>query len=249
MIKLSKIQLGFTLAEVLITLGIIGVVAAMTLPTLIQKYKERETVSRVNQFYSMFSQAYLMAIREHGTFDQWGLNAGKLETDEEGVTRAGAEYIESWNRFFEIMGKYLKHTSFEPLTSEYIAKKDGVSDEINIKRGLQLANGIAIRSVWFYGSVGNCKPNTKCGDLYIVTDGGTLTELREDGKEYPRNKNFAFKIYSDRIEPYGFDNDSFKTDCLTGKKFTKCTGWVIRNKNMDYLHCKDLDMNTKTKCK
>lgn len=30
---------GFTLAEVLITLGIIGVVAAMTLPVLIQKHK------------------------------------------------------------------------------------------------------------------------------------------------------------------------------------------------------------------
>lgn len=32
---------GFTLAEVLITLGIIGVVAALTIPTLIQNYKDR----------------------------------------------------------------------------------------------------------------------------------------------------------------------------------------------------------------
>ncbi len=32
---------GFTLAEVLITLGIIGVVSAMTIPTLIQNYNER----------------------------------------------------------------------------------------------------------------------------------------------------------------------------------------------------------------
>lgn len=32
---------GFTLAEVLITLGIIGVVAAMTLPTLIQNYQKQ----------------------------------------------------------------------------------------------------------------------------------------------------------------------------------------------------------------
>lgn len=30
---------GFTLAEVLITLGIIGVVAAMTIPAVINKYK------------------------------------------------------------------------------------------------------------------------------------------------------------------------------------------------------------------
>ena len=34
---------AFTLAEVLITLGIIGIVAALTLPSLIQSYKERVT--------------------------------------------------------------------------------------------------------------------------------------------------------------------------------------------------------------
>ena len=32
---------GFTLAEVLITLGIIGVVAAMTLPGLVQNYQKK----------------------------------------------------------------------------------------------------------------------------------------------------------------------------------------------------------------
>lgn len=34
---------GFTLAEVLITLGIIGIVAVMTLPTLIQKNKKKRS--------------------------------------------------------------------------------------------------------------------------------------------------------------------------------------------------------------
>ena len=35
--KITKHLKAFTLAEVLITLGIIGVVAAMTIPTLISK--------------------------------------------------------------------------------------------------------------------------------------------------------------------------------------------------------------------
>lgn len=35
---------GFTLAEVLITLGIIGVVAAMTIPTLVSKSQQRQHV-------------------------------------------------------------------------------------------------------------------------------------------------------------------------------------------------------------
>lgn len=40
---------GFTLAEVLITLGIIGVVAAMTMPTLVEKHKEQVTVAKVKK--------------------------------------------------------------------------------------------------------------------------------------------------------------------------------------------------------
>lgn len=35
-------QKGFTLAEVLITLGIIGIVASMTMPTLIGKYQKNK---------------------------------------------------------------------------------------------------------------------------------------------------------------------------------------------------------------
>lgn len=41
---------AFTLAEVLITLGIIGIVAAMTLPTIIQKQYQKEASSRLKNF-------------------------------------------------------------------------------------------------------------------------------------------------------------------------------------------------------
>lgn len=41
--------LSFTMAEVLITLGIIGIVAAMTLPALIQKYQKQETSARLKK--------------------------------------------------------------------------------------------------------------------------------------------------------------------------------------------------------
>ena len=52
---------AFTLAEVLITLGVIGVVAAMTLPSLIQKHNEKVIVTQLKKVYSTFSQAYKMA--------------------------------------------------------------------------------------------------------------------------------------------------------------------------------------------
>lgn len=57
---------GFTLAEVLITLGIIGVVAAMTLPTLIQKNQDKELISRIKKTYSDVSNAVLSAQNDMG---------------------------------------------------------------------------------------------------------------------------------------------------------------------------------------
>lgn len=61
------IKRGFTLAEVLITLGIIGVVAAMTLPSLIQNYKKQAVISKLKKASSIISQAYNMSIAQYGT--------------------------------------------------------------------------------------------------------------------------------------------------------------------------------------
>ena len=44
---------GFTLAEVLITLGIIGVVAAMTIPSLITKYQKKAIETKFKQDFSI----------------------------------------------------------------------------------------------------------------------------------------------------------------------------------------------------
>ena len=62
---------AFTLAEVLITLGIIGVVAAITIPTVIQKYQEKVTVTRLKQTYSIFSQAVELAQVDYGDINFW----------------------------------------------------------------------------------------------------------------------------------------------------------------------------------
>lgn len=43
---------AFTLAEVLITLGIIGVVAALTIPTLMSNHRANVTMQKLKKFYS-----------------------------------------------------------------------------------------------------------------------------------------------------------------------------------------------------
>lgn len=62
---------AFTLAEVLITLGIIGIVAAMTLPSVIGHYRKKEIALRLKKFSSTFNNALHMAVAEYGDPSTW----------------------------------------------------------------------------------------------------------------------------------------------------------------------------------
>jgi len=75
MIELRKMSLkssllkrynAFTLAEVLITLGIIGVVAAMTIPTLVQNYQKTQYVASLKKAYSTISGAIKQLTTDSG---------------------------------------------------------------------------------------------------------------------------------------------------------------------------------------
>ena len=77
----KKVKAGFTLAEVLITLGIIGVVAAMTIPTLISGYKKKEYSTKLKKFYSMMNQAIQMSTIESGPASAWSYPADGTDID------------------------------------------------------------------------------------------------------------------------------------------------------------------------
>jgi len=62
---------GFTLAEVLITLGIIGVVASLTLPTLIQSHRKQVVENKLQKFYSVINQAVKMSENDNGAKEMW----------------------------------------------------------------------------------------------------------------------------------------------------------------------------------
>ncbi|MBR6163762.1 type II secretion system protein [bacterium] len=63
---------AFTLAEVLITLVIIGVIAAMTVPTLMNNTNNEEFVSKLKKAYSTLAQATNQIIMEEGHVQSWG---------------------------------------------------------------------------------------------------------------------------------------------------------------------------------
>ena len=65
---------AFTLAEVLITLGIIGIVAAITIPMLMTKYEKIRNVNQLKKTYSELSQAFKAASEENDLYtigDNW----------------------------------------------------------------------------------------------------------------------------------------------------------------------------------
>ncbi len=65
MILLKHIKTGFTLAEVLVTLGIIGVVSAMTIPTLVQNYQRKVYVTQLHKVYNEVMQAAKMYVTDN----------------------------------------------------------------------------------------------------------------------------------------------------------------------------------------
>ena len=58
-------KVAFTLAEVLITLAIIGIVAAMTIPTLVAKYQEKVMVTKVKQAHSQLMNAIQLYVAKN----------------------------------------------------------------------------------------------------------------------------------------------------------------------------------------
>lgn len=59
-------KIAFTLAEMLITIVIIGIVAALTLPNLIANYQKQVTVGKLKKAYSLLSQVAQKSIADNG---------------------------------------------------------------------------------------------------------------------------------------------------------------------------------------
>lgn len=79
---------GFTLAEVLITLGIIGVVAAMTMPVLTEKVSNIIIINKLKKMYSVMSQAMLFTIASEGDYSSLSVENNSLESVENWYRKA-----------------------------------------------------------------------------------------------------------------------------------------------------------------
>ena len=62
---------AFTMAEILITLGVIGIVAALTIPGLIANHRKKVVTTRMQKFYSVMNQSIKLAEVENGDAVNW----------------------------------------------------------------------------------------------------------------------------------------------------------------------------------
>lgn len=237
---------GFTLAEVLITLGIIGVVAALTMPPLIAKYKEKVTITKLKKFYSVMSQAYQSAVFDNGTADTWGLT-----TDGAGAVR----FLNVLTPYFNAKNCGLGLGCAPNVTYKHLNGGNDNNPATDTNLATMLFNDGT--HLWLSIASGNCTSNrgtTKelqsvCALGYIDTNGFK-----------PPNKigvdAFFFYWSTDRVIPSGTRDDTsypFQSRCqvtggLSGAQGQACTAWAITNENMEYLRCNNLSWSGKTKC-
>ncbi len=87
-------KFGFTLAEVLITLGIIGVVAAMTMPSLINKYKISQYETGIKRTYSVVTNGFRNMIAGEGSeLDNLGIFSDNVDVFNEELDKALRKYF------------------------------------------------------------------------------------------------------------------------------------------------------------
>ena len=137
---------GFTLAEVLITLGIIGVVAAVTMPTLITNFQKHETVNRLKETYSILYQAVRLSETENGLLETWDIPSPGWYA---GTYTYGKTFFKQYLKPFLKVAKECKYLSNDCWADEYI-RPNGVADNSyfpaskNYTYGMVLANGSVI---------------------------------------------------------------------------------------------------------
>ena len=210
---------AFTLAEILITLGIIGVVASLTMPSLIQHHKKAEATTRLKKFYSAMSQAILLSEIDNGPALDWQYPSYTDSNGEDISAEDNKNFSLAY--FNKYLAKYLKYMNVDENSS--YTESDNIARYIKVT----LAD-----SSYFYMKVGACmdlrfdvngdkSPNKDGRDIYtfIICSGGSNADYHCAGKPFC---------------PYGYgvfynDRTAAKNNCAEGAGDTCANLLLIDN--------------------
>ena len=176
-------RVAFTLAEVLITLAIIGIVAAMTIPTLISNYKKKEYSTKLKKFYSLMSQAVKLSEIENGSAIYW--NKEEMAVDENEEPIVGEQKDRALRFYNKYIAKYIKAD---------IAENEEEAYKLNIKLSdgsvFEFHNGQCMDLD--YDLNGNKSPNVYGQDKFIFL----LCTSVSPEHYHPLTPNSAFSSYT-----------------------------------------------------
>lgn len=230
----SKLK-AFSLAEVLITIGIIGMIATLTLQTIIPKTTETKTTNQLKKTYSTLQQALIRAIAENGPIDSWGISMEPGYGGEKILLKKLSPHLQTLKICEDGTGCYPN------ITYKNIDGSSYVNWNILSDRSAVILNDGTM--VMFNTS--SAKNFSEFGQIYVDINGAKPPN--QVGIDF-----FYFYIFKNALIPSGaparYGNALFVEKCIKKAGFA-CAAWVIYNENMDYLHCQDLTWEGKKRCK
>ena len=222
-----KNKKAFTLAEVLITLGIIGIVAAMTMPTLIANHREKESVVRLKKAYSTLSNAYIGVLNDYGDPTNWD--------------------VESWDDVALMFSKYIKNVKICKLGTKgcfgNVIRKDLLNNSVD-NIGANTAIVINDGSVVGFGAPIGIEEALTCQNLSLCFQ----FDIDINGDKGPNRwgvDTFTLHVTKDKVIPRGgAGTHGRQSTCAPLGSVANgwwngsgCGAWVIQMENMDYLKC------------
>lgn len=190
---------AFTLAEVLITLGIIGVVVMMTIPTLKDKIEQQQNIVAWKKAYSTIDNAQRQIMNDNG---------GDLRLGFPGVS---GDTAASFNNFAKGWIPYLKVIKNCDLNKSitdkcYSGTMKALTDDYTATNYSSFASSLVLSDgtiLFFYpGSASNCAGVTFCSDTHIFVDVNGSKLPNRFGKDiFTIHYNTSKKLFLPNLTP------------------------------------------------
>ena len=202
---------AFTLAEVLITLGIIGIVAAMTMPNLVTNFQKKRAVTQLKATYSILSQAFERAKSDYGDMTNWDTGSYYGQTSNE------TELFKSFTeKYFIPYVKPIKNygiTTFKNIGYDSVYNLNKTTDNTTLggqKYIIALSNGAIVG----FSLGGHCdEPGTDSDGNWVCTSGWYFTTIYIvvdiNGMQKPNTLGkdiFVMSVDSDNFHFYYYKN-------------------------------------------
>jgi len=198
------------LAEVLITLAIIGVIAAITIPSIVANHQKTALETQFAKTYRTLSQAINLAIAEHGGMESWDWNDNLTNEYKDNLVKK--YFLPNLNSIKFCPSDNSVTGCFPNVTYKKLSGGNWSNISIWNHPKILLADGTSI----FFSFTGSCiKNNTHC--LLIAVDTNGEKKPNTIGLDY-----FEFPLYpiTGEFLPLGI-NGSFNTQKQQYDKYTK----------------------------